>query len=101
MRASLASLALAGLLGGCVVAETASPPVPAAQVAPPPVPAERVEYIPPPPSAAVLWQPGEWHWNGVAYVWRPGHYIQRVAYYHHWVRGHWNGAGVWIPGHWV
>ena len=100
MRTIFFTASLAGLLGGCVVE---SPPPQAAPFvqAQPPVPAERAEFVPPPPSAAVIWQPGEWHWNGVTYVWRPGHYITRVAAYHHWVRGHWNGAGAWVPGHWV
>ena len=101
MRYVVAATALAGLLCGCVVAEPAPQPGPVAQAAPPPLPAEQAEFVPPPPSAAVIWQPGEWHWNGVTYVWRPGHYVTRVAAYHRWVRGHWNGVGVWVPGHWV
>jgi len=64
--------------------------------------------------------PGHWAWQGVAWVWRPGHYVANAvppmpavivetpppapgprAF---WVRGHyvWQGMGWrWIPGHWV
>jgi hypothetical protein len=80
-------------------------PVAACVAAPPnrpPVPVARYEEVPPPPPAArVVWQPGEWHWDGRQYVWRPGHYVERLASYHRWEAGHWDGRGDWIPGHWV
>jgi hypothetical protein len=91
MRTKFAAAALALTLTGCV----------AAPAGPPPVPQARYEPIPPPPAARLVWQPGEWHWNGATYVWVRGHYVERLAYYHQWVPGHWNGAGVWVPGHWV
>ena len=65
----------------------------------------RVEVVPPPPGARYLWEPGHWHWNGVAYAWIPGHYITRRAHYAHYVPGHWHwaparGGWVWAPAHW-
>jgi hypothetical protein len=90
MRLKYAGALAVMLLSGCVVAPGGPPPVPVA----------RVEVVPPPPSARVVWQPGGWHWNGGAYVWIRGHYVERQAAYHRWVPGHWQG-GAWIPAHWV
>jgi len=66
---------------------------------PPPVPVARYETVPPPPAPRFVWQPGGWHWDGRAYVWHAGHYVERRPEYHHWVVGHW-GGGVWIAAHW-
>lgn len=98
MSRLITAAALAGLLalGGCVV-EPVNPYPP-----PPPL---RTEVIPAAPSAAVVWEPGHYHWNGGAYVWVPGHYVTRVATMHRWEHGHWEhgpgGGWVWVPGHWV
>jgi hypothetical protein len=92
MRTIILSASVLALLAGCVVA-----PPPAR----PAVPVARVEPIPPPPGERVVWQPGEWHWNGAEYVWRPGRYVERRAEYHRFEPGHWDGRGDWIPGHWV
>ena len=91
MRIPLMAAGLAIVLTGCVAAPAGPPPVPAAQI----------EVVPPAPSTRVVWQPGGWHWNGGAYFWRPGHYVERLAAYHHWVPGHWGPDGAWIPGHWA
>jgi len=68
----------------------------------PPIPAPRVEVVPPAPGPRLAWEPGHWRWNGSAYLWVPGHYVEgRVGV--HWIDGHWAnraGAWVWVPGHW-
>ena len=69
----------------------------------PPIPPPQVETVPPPPSAAVIWRPGHWHWNGVRYVWQPGRYVARPAHAVVWVNGAWVQTGAhwgWVPGHW-
>jgi hypothetical protein len=93
-------------LAGCTVEEQPARPVVVAAPAPAmpaPIPPPRIETVPPPPSAAYVWQPGHWHWNGFRYVWVPGRYVLRQAGWRHWVDGHWvlrGGAWVWVPGHW-
>jgi len=92
-----AVIALPLLLAACVV-EPAAPPNP--YPAPPPL---QAEIVPAPPRPRVIWEPGTWHWNGAAYVWIAGHYIERPPG-GRWVHGHWavrGGAWVWIPGGWV
>jgi hypothetical protein len=91
-RAFLSATLLAGLTG-CVVA--APPP------GRPPIPVARYEPVPPPPGERVVWQPGEWHWDGHEYVWRAGHYVEKRVDYHRFVPGHWDDRGLWEPGHWV
>lgn len=91
MRRLLACACLTILVAGCVVVQPSHPPMPAV----------RVEQVPPPPTERVVWQPGEWHWTGDGYVWRPGHYVERLVVYHRFVPGHWDGNGRWEPGHWV
>lgn len=92
---AVASFLAAGL-AGCV------PPPPGPHY--PPVPPLRSEMRPPPPRAELVWEPGNWHWNGGAYEWVPGHYTER-----RWtpearfVPGHWvdrRGQAVWEPAHW-
>jgi hypothetical protein len=96
MRRLLPLLATLALMG-CVVEQTAPPnPYP---VLPPP----RVETVPRPPGPNVVWEPGQWHWNGRDYVWLPGHYVERAPG-RHWEPGHWVLEGrnwVWLPGRWV
>ncbi|MBN8891577.1 MAG: hypothetical protein BGP12_10145 [Rhodospirillales bacterium 70-18] len=100
MRQPLHATAFAGAAALCLS-------VAACVVAPanpyPPVPAARVEVIPPPPRAALVWQPGAWHWNGAGYQWMPGHYIERAPGHRfvpgHWVRGPYKWR--WVPGGWM
>ncbi len=71
----------------------------------PGVPPPRVEVVPPPPGGRYVWEPGHWHWNGVAYAWMPGRYVVRHPHYAQYVPGHWRwaphrGAWVWQPAHW-
>ncbi len=109
MRITPLACLLATGLSGCVVAPDAPAPVavvqaPAVQAqvyTPPPIPAERVEVVPVAPGPRFIWQPGEYRFERGVYVWVPGHYVQRLAAYHHWVRPHWAPGGVWVPGHWV
>lgn len=71
-------------------------------VAPPPL---RAEAVPPPPSAAHVWVPGHWQWNGVRWGWHRGHYARRPTPAAYWVQGAWvpmpNGHWRWAPGHWA
>ena len=52
---------LAVILGGCYYVVPAPPPYAA------PVPG-------PPPAGAAVYIPGQWVWNGVGWVWRPGYW---------------------------
>jgi hypothetical protein len=66
-------------------------------------PAVREDYAPAPPSPeATSWVPGHYEWNGRAYFWVGGHYIEQpVGLY--WEPGRWvarGGQWVWIGGHW-
>ena len=72
-------------------------------LAPAPPPAVREEVVPAPlaPGQAT-WMPGHYEWNGRAYFWVGGHYIEQpVGLY--WEPGRWvarGGQWVWIGGHW-
>ena len=78
-------------------------------------PAGTVVYVrtPPPPPIAdavivspgpdFIWIRGYQAWNGVRYIWVPGHWERRPIGRRGWVPGHWahNGQGwFWIEGHW-
>jgi hypothetical protein len=70
---------------------------------PPQAPPVRDDYAPAPPlPEATTWVPGHYEWNGRAYFWIDGHYInQPVGLY--WEPGRWvarGGQWVWIGGHW-
>jgi WXXGXW repeat (2 copies) len=100
-----ASLSLAAL-SGCVAYALAPRPVVVGEVvaplAPPP---PRVEVVPPPPRPVetVEWRPGHWHWDGRAYVWIPGGYVERPHRAARWEPGHWverPRGWVWLPGGW-
>lgn len=68
-------VAAALLVTGCSTASDkcgARPPVLAVPT-PPPAPLEEVQQAAPAPGMA--WIGGEWHWDGVRYVWTPGHWI--------------------------
>ena len=91
----LALVCLLGLGGGIAVAQPYAPPPPPRYEPPPP----------PPPPGRMIWRPGHWNWNGVRYVWVPGHYIVRPPVANRWVPGHWArgpyGHWHWVPAHWV
>jgi hypothetical protein len=71
-----------------------------------------VSTPPPPPIAETIvvspgpgyyWVPGYQSWNGVRYVWSPGHWERVPVGRRRWIPGHWahNGRGwYWIEGHW-
>lgn len=107
-------VAILGCLAGCVAApervyvQAPRPPGPPPQVVVsyPPIPAPRAEVIPPPPPRReyVAWQPGHWHWNGYAYDWLGGRYVEKVVGATRWEPGHWAtrpGGYGWVPGRWA
>lgn len=72
---------------------------------PPAVPDLRVEPIPRAPRGiATTWQPSEWDWNGLTFVWVVGRWVQPPAGWH-WEGGHWTqdelGDSTWLTGGWV
>jgi len=72
-------------------------------IAPSAPPAPRVETVPPPPSTVMTWHPGHWNWNGAAWAWEEGHYVQRPQPAAVWEPGHWaerDGGYVWVDGRW-
>jgi hypothetical protein len=76
-------------------------------IAPSAPPLPRVETMPPPPVAStqmMSWQAGHWTWNGSAWAWEEGHYVQAPQATAVWEPGHWaqqaTGGYVWIDGHW-
>jgi hypothetical protein len=69
---------------------------------PPPRPVERIPP-PPPEHRDWAWRAGYHRWDGHAYVWVPGEYVQPPHPHARWVPGHWAHRGdgyVWIEGHW-
>lgn len=67
-------------------------------------PEPRVEAVPVAPGPRYVWTTGHWAWNGAAYVWVAGQYVERPRSEAMWVAGHWasrNGGWVWIDGHWA
>jgi hypothetical protein len=76
-------------------------------IAPSAPPAPRVETVPPPPPVGTTtmgWQAGHWTWNGTAWAWDEGHYVQAPQAQAVWEPGHWEqqagGGYVWVDGHW-
>ena len=72
------------------------------RIGPPPRP---VETIPPPPHEhpGWAWHEGYHRWDGHAYVWIPGYYVEPPHPHAQWVRGYWahrNGGYVRVEGHW-
>jgi len=84
------------------------------------MPAPIVEAVPPPPNPGFAWVPGHWVWQGDAWFWVKGHYVEGTvppmpapvvevrpvapSPAHAWVRGHWGWEGArwnWHPGIWV
>ncbi|MBE9604878.1 YXWGXW repeat-containing protein [Acetobacteraceae bacterium H6797] len=87
-----------GAIGATVFASAsfAQPPYP-------PMPPPRFEERPPPPNERLFWAAGHWHWNGHAYEWIPGRWVERPRPEAVWVPGEWvarRGAWVWVPAHW-
>jgi hypothetical protein len=69
-------------------------------IAPPP---PRHEVIPASPHPGWVWQAGYHRWDGHAYVWVPGAYVEPPHAHARWVPGHWahrGGEYVWVEGHW-
>ena len=70
------------------------------RVAPPPIVVERPAL---PPSPRYAWISGYQRWDGVRYVWVPGHYVIPPRPTVVWVPGHWvqRGPGwVFVGGYW-
>ena len=68
--------------------------------APPP---ELVEVEGGPPGPSYLWLRGTWSWNGVEYIWIPGHWQSRPHPRAMWSAGIWTPTRrgwVWTEGHW-
>jgi hypothetical protein len=70
-----------------------------------PPPPRPVEVVPPPPPEhpGWAWHAGYHRWDGHAYVWVPGSYVEAPYPHAHWVEGHWDRRGggyVWVEGHW-
>lgn len=86
-----AGIALALLVGGCVVAPHPGYYAPRYQdqvrveLAPP---APQVEVIGVAPYSGYIWLGGAWFWEGGRHIWHPGHWEAPRA-------GH-----VWMPHHW-
>ena len=95
---------LLATVGGLMLAATLSS---GAQIVvrigpPPPRP---VEVVPPVPNEhpGWAWHEGYHRWDGHAYVWVPGSYVEPPYEHAHWVPGHWANRGggyVWVEGHW-
>ena len=69
-----------------------------------PPPPGRAEIPPPAPSLQALWRFGYWSWNGVKYVWLPGHYVQRPSPTANWIPGYWEQrpeGWMWVEGQWT
>lgn len=70
-----------------------------------PPPRHDVEPVPPPPHEhpGWAWRAGYHRWDGHAYVWVPGTYVEPPHAGARWVPGHWaerGGGWVWVEGHW-
>ena len=53
------------------------------------------------PSAAAVWIPGQWRWNGYRYAWLPGYW--ELQPHGAWVPGYWEHTPrgwVWMYGSW-
>ncbi len=96
LQRSVAMVAVAAVLGSAAPA-LAQVLVPSAP--PPP----RREVVPRPPGPGMVWQGGFWRWNGVRYVWVPGHFARAPRPGVRWIPGHWvrrPRGWVWVAGHW-
>ncbi|MBX6360834.1 YXWGXW repeat-containing protein [Pseudacidobacterium ailaaui] len=91
-------IALAGVLAFALTAPSFAQVI--VRVAPPPV---VVEHPGPPPHPGYVWVAGYHRWDGVRYVWVPGHYVLPPRPRAVWVPGHWvarRGGWVFVEGHW-
>ena len=73
-------------------------------LAPHPPPPRRAEIPPPAPSPQALWKYGHWRWNGLQYVWVPGHYAQRPSRTANWIPDYWEHGPegwMWVEGQWT
>ena len=64
-------------------------------------PPPRHETVPPSPGRSYEWAPGQWKWNGTAFFWSRGRYVQSRPLTNRWVKGHAEGHignERWIPG---
>jgi hypothetical protein len=96
MKKRLATIAGAILISASLAANAQV----VVRIGPPPPP---VEVVPVAPHPGWVWQPGFHRWDGVRYVWVPGHYVRPPYFGARWIPGHWRpspGGYVWIPGHW-
>ncbi len=97
--AVLLILALGATTMGCA-SEPPPPPV-YASLPPPDAPVELEGSA---PSPAYLWVRGHYFWNGVEYVWIPGHWQTRPHTHAVWVTGRWQHTRhgwLWVEGHWT
>lgn len=84
------------LLAACIATGPAHPPIP-------PIRAEQVP-VPPHSSVVLIWQPGHYDWNGDAYVWVAGRWVERAGHGTLWQDGYWDQTAqgpVWLPAHWL
>ncbi len=102
----LAACAVVLTLGMAVQAGTARAAELGIIIAPGAPPPARVETVPPPPPGPpgrVIWVNGRWNWDGHAWAWIPGHYVEPPRRHARWVEGHWRrqpGGWIWVEGHW-
>ncbi len=71
-------------------------------IGPPPRPHEVIP-APPPEHRDWAWHAGHLRWDGHAYVWVPGEYVEPPHAHARWVAGSWqhrHGEYVWVEGHW-
>lgn len=71
--------------------------------APPPVAQEEAVPVPPGPPGQAAWVQGHYEWNGRAYFWVGGHYLEPSEAGLIWEPGRWiarDGRWVWFAGHW-
>ena len=97
----LACLAAVAVTQGCVVAVRERPARAVYVPGPPPKPLGDVPSGP--PSQGLVWIAGYWHWNGVHYVWIPGHWEAPPAAGSAWVPpsyGKADGRHVYETGRW-
>ena len=72
----------------------------------PPVPPNFTEQVPAPPQSqsVLIWRPGHFNWDGKAYAWERGEWVERGQVSGLWQDGYWKETGhssVWVPAHWL
>lgn len=81
-------------IAGCAAVHSTHPPIP-------PYISEEIP-LPPVSDTVVVWQPGHFDWDGAAYTWQPGEWVQRAN--STWMDGFWDETRptpVWVPAHWL